>query len=154
MDADYMQDTRNASVEESPANLSPELTKHFRGLRLWVPLQVHGVAPFRAALSEKLRLAQYFRSRLREIEGFEVGPEPDLSIVTYRYVPRSGDPDAFNRRLVEHLHADGRIFVSSTMLDGRFMLRLAAVCFRSHREDVDTAIDVLAGTARRLETDI
>ena len=151
--ADYMQDTLGAVEEVSPANLSPELTKHFRGLRLWLPLQALGLAPFRAALSEKMRLARYFHERMQSVNGFEVGPEPDLSVVTYRYVPKRGDVDAFNERLVEALHKDGRIFISTTRLDGRFTLRMAAVCFRTHCADVDAAVDVLTETAKRLEAE-
>src|SRR6185436_17699783 len=45
--ANYMQDTSQSNEEPSPADLSPELTKHFRGLRLWLPLKLHGVKPFR-----------------------------------------------------------------------------------------------------------
>lgn len=149
--ADYMQDTFDAVEEMSPANLSPELTKHFRGLRLWLPLQVLGLAPFRAALSEKIHLARYFWEELRRVEGFEVGPYPDLSVVIYRYVPRRGDPDAFNERLAQALQRDGRVFLSSTRIRGRFVLRMAAVGFRTHRDDIDQALAVLRETARRLE---
>jgi len=151
MDADYMQDTRSADHQHSPADLSPELTKHFRGLRLWLPLQVHGVGTFRAALSEKLHLARYFHRRITEVDGFEAGPEPDLSVVTFRYLPASGDADDFNRTLVSRLQQDGRIFLSSTQVDGRFTLRLAAVCFRSHREHVDAVIEILRSMASDLE---
>jgi len=151
-DAFYMLDAGGEHDEISPANLSPELTKHFRGLRLWLPLQVHGVAPLRAALTEKLRLAQYFHARLGSVPGFEMGPEPELSVVTYRYVPRSGDVDAFNRELVAAVHRDGRVFVTSTVIDGRLTLRMAAVCFRTHRSDIDMAVEVLSELARRLDT--
>ena len=74
----------------SPAELSPELTKHFRGLRLWLPLKLHGVAPFRACLEEKLLLAKYFHREVQKL-GFVSDLEPELSVVTYRYVPESGD---------------------------------------------------------------
>ncbi|MDA1027687.1 MAG: aminotransferase class V-fold PLP-dependent enzyme [Bacteroidetes bacterium] len=140
--ADYMQDVIHVEAT-SPATVSPELTKHFRGLRMWLPLQIVGVEPFRAALEEKMLLARYFHAELSQMEGFEVGPAPDLSVVTYRYLPPSGDPDAFNERLIQAIHKDGRIFVSSTRLAGVFMLRMAIVCFRSHRADVETALVVL-----------
>jgi glutamate/tyrosine decarboxylase-like PLP-dependent enzyme len=149
--ADYMQDAATAQEEPSPADYSPELTKHFRGLRLWLPLKLLGVAPFRAALEEKLLLARYFHQRLSQVPGFEVGPSPDLSVVTYRYLPRRGDADDFNRRLVQAVQQDGRVFVSSTMVHGRFVLRLAIVVFRSHLAEVDQAIEILTETARRLE---
>jgi len=150
-DADYMQDAFSMEEEIDPAAVSPELTKHFRGLRLWLPLQVVGTAPFQAALSEKIQLARYFYEKIQSIDGFVVGPFPDLSIVVYRYVPRSGDADAFNRCLVETIQQEGRIFISSTRVDGKFVLRMAVGCFRTHLEDIDFALEVIRDTARRLE---
>ncbi|RMF63394.1 MAG: aminotransferase class V-fold PLP-dependent enzyme, partial [Calditrichaeota bacterium] len=96
----YLQDTLAAQDELSPADLSPELTKHFRGLRLWLPLKLLGLRPFRAALEEKILLARYFYEKLQAVKGFELGPFPDLSVVIYRYVPKRGDANAFNRKLV------------------------------------------------------
>jgi glutamate/tyrosine decarboxylase-like PLP-dependent enzyme len=149
--ANYMQDALSARDELSPADLSPELTKHFRGLRLWLPLLLHGLAPFRAALEEKLLLARYFHRRISEMPGFEVGPPPDLSVVTFRYRPAHGDSDLFNKKLVEAIHRDGRVFLSSTILDGRFTLRCAVVSFRAHLETIDLALDILDHEVRRLQ---
>ncbi len=149
--ANYMQDALSARDELSPADLSPELTKHFRGLRLWMPLLLHGLAPFRAALEEKMLLARYFHERLSERPGFEVGPYPDLSVVIFRYRPASGDADLFNRKLVEAIHRDGRVFLTSTILDGKFTLRLAVVSFRVHLETIDLALEILDQEVRRLE---
>ncbi|MDT8450267.1 MAG: pyridoxal-dependent decarboxylase, partial [Wenzhouxiangellaceae bacterium] len=143
--ADYLQDTLAAGEEVSPADLSPELTRHFRGLRMWLPLKVLGLAPFRAALEEKLLLARYFHQRMVESARFEAGPPPDLSVVTFRL---NGGDEA-NRALLEAIHGDGRIFLSSTRLDGRFTLRMAAVCHRTHKAEVDTMIDVLHELAGR-----
>jgi glutamate/tyrosine decarboxylase-like PLP-dependent enzyme len=149
---DYMQDALSADDELSPADLSPELTKHFRGLRLWLPLKVLGLAPFRDALSEKIQLARHFHEQLSTIEGYELGPEPELSVVTFRYRPKHGDPDAFNRRLVQEIHRDGRVFLSSTKIKDQFILRMAAVCFRTHKSDIDETLDVLAELPGRIQT--
>lgn len=140
--ANYMQDAFTAQDEVSPAEISPELTKHFRGLRLWLPLQLHGLGPFRACLEEKLLLAKYFHSEVQKI-GFESDLEPELSVVTYRYVPKSGDADEFNRQLLGKIIADGRIFVSSTMLNGKFTFRFACLSFRTHLKTVDTLLEFL-----------
>ena len=152
-DASYLQDKDVlASAEEvSPADLSPELTRPARALRLWLPLKLAGIAPFRAALEEKLLLARYFHEKMMLDDRFEVGPPPDLSIVTFRYVPSSGNPDAFNRTLIDAVQQDGRVFISSTMIDGRFTLRLAVLNLRTHLETVDLAIDILREKARQLE---
>jgi len=104
-----------------------------------------GLKPFRAALEEKLLLARYFYDEVKEL-GFETGPEPDLSIVTFRWAPRGPDAaraDEINRRIADALRADGRIFMSTTILDGKFTIRMAALGFRTHRRDIDLALRLL-----------
>ena len=71
--------------------------------------------------------------------------------MTYRYVPKKGDANAFNKRLVQEVQRDGRVFITSTMLDGRFTLRMAALCFRTHLERIDSALDVLRDKAQAIE---
>ncbi len=149
--ANYMQDAVAGSpAADSPADLSPELSKHFRGPRLWLPLLLYGVAPFRACLQEKLFLTRYFHERVRSM-GFEAGPEPELTVSTYRWVPEHGDPDAFNEALVRAIHRDGRIFVSSTRIGGSYFLRLAVLSFRTHLETIDLTLRVLGEKVAELE---
>jgi glutamate/tyrosine decarboxylase-like PLP-dependent enzyme len=147
--ANYMQDALSATEEPSPADLSPELTKHFRGLRMWLPLKLHGVKPFRACLQEKLLLARYFYEEIQKL-GFEVGPPPELSVVTYRFVPAKGNPNSFNKKLLKAVQHDGRVFISSTLLDGKFILRFACLSFRTHRSTVDTLLEVLKAEVRKM----
>ena len=150
--ANYMQDALNGAEELSPADISPELTKHFHGLRLWLPLKLIGVGPFRAGLEEKLLLARYFHEKIQTIDGFEVGAYPDLSVVTYRYIPKRGNADDFNERLVKAVQNDGRVFISSTMLDGKFTLRLAVLSFRTHLATIDLLLEILKEKVKLLNS--
>ena len=102
-----------------------------------------GIAAFRAAQAEKLALARYFHARLSEIDGFDPGPEPQLSVVAFRYVPKSGDADAFNERLMQHIQQEGRVMRSGTRIDRTYRLRCAILCFRTHIEHVDDAVDAV-----------
>jgi aromatic-L-amino-acid decarboxylase len=141
----YMQDTWADASEVSPADVSPELSRPFRALRMWLPLALLGTRPFRAALEEKLLLGRYFHRQIAQA-GFEVGPLPDLSVVTYRWAPPgTGTEEAnrVNKAIVEGARRDGRVFLSSTMLEGRFTLRMAALAFRTHRRTIDLAVQVL-----------
>lgn len=146
----YLRDMSPDQDWFSPANHSPELTRPFRGLRMWLPLHLFGIAPFRAAISEKIWLARYFHEEVSKVPAIEVGPYPDLSVVTFRARSEDGqDDNELNARLVRHIHEDGRIFVSSTTIDGVLWLRLAALCFRTHRRHVDLLIDIVrAGLAK------
>lgn len=149
--ATYLSDARESGGGFSASDLSVELSRPFRGPRLWLPLKLFGLAPFRAALEEKLLLARYFHARLSELPGWAVGPPPDLSVVTYRYLPERGEPDDFNRRLLQAVLADGRAVISSTVIGGAYTLRFAVLHYRSHLADVDEAIEVLVREAAHLE---
>lgn len=141
----YMQDAVRDPGEVSPAQVSPELSRHFRALRMWLPLLLLGTRPFEAALEEKLLLARYFHREVAAL-GFEVGPPPELSIVTYRWAPPGVSlerANEVNQTIIDGVRRDGRVFLSSTMLDGRFTLRLAALAFRTHRRTIDLALRVL-----------
>ncbi|PYQ62234.1 MAG: amino acid decarboxylase [Acidobacteria bacterium] len=142
---DTLRDTLREPGEISPADVSPELTKPFRALRMWLPLVLLGTKPFQAALDEKLLLARYFHREVQGL-GFEVGPPPDLSIATFRWAPPGVSRERANRlnqEIVDALRRDGRIFLSSTLLDGRFTLRMAALAFRTHRRTIDLALRLL-----------
>ena len=151
--ANYMQDVVQELSEPSPANLSPELTKHFRGMRLWLPLQMYGLKTFRAALSEKIWLTRYFYQEIQKL-GFEVGPYPELSVMIYRYVPKEGDANTFNNRLVQEVRADGRVFLSSTTIKGVFWLRLAVLAFRTHLSTIDLALTVIREKVAQLKAEL
>ncbi|MGI9295858.1 MAG: pyridoxal phosphate-dependent decarboxylase family protein [Pseudomonadales bacterium] len=147
----YMQDLKTDPREaRSACDVSPELTRPFRGLRLWLPLKLAGIAPFRAALEEKLLLAEYFYSRIRELDGFVTGPHPDLSIVTFRYRPKTGDADEFNRKLALALRDDGRVFLSTTTLDGKFILRMAVLAYNTHMDAVDRTLELIQEKTQEL----
>jgi len=153
--ANYMQDAMTDGIV-NPADVSPELTKHFRGLRLWLPLKLHGIEPFVACLEEKLVLTDYFRDKLVEL-GFKVGPKPDLS-VSYFWYPTTNDKsnqNKFNETLMDKIHQDGRVFLSSTVINDNFVIRMAILSFRTKKETIDKALTMikkcLISTKRNLD---
>ena len=147
--ASYMQDAEKISMEISPANLSPELTKHFRGMRMWLPLQLFGIAPFKAALEEKILLTRYFYREIQKL-GFEVGPFPDMSVMIFKYNPEHKEANAFNSELMQAIHRDGRVFFSSTTIEGNFWLRIAILSFRTHKHTVDLCLQMIKENLEKL----
>jgi glutamate/tyrosine decarboxylase-like PLP-dependent enzyme len=96
-------------------------------------------------------LARYFHARLSQLAGFDPGPPPELSVVAFRYRPKSGDPDAFNERLLTHVQQEGRVMLSGTRINSAFHLRCAILCFRTHIEHVDEAVEALERGVEALE---
>jgi len=136
--ANYMQDGEAEEAGRSPSNLSPELTRHFRGLRVWFSLQYHGISPFITCLEEKLQLVKYFREHLLKM-GFCLGPEPDLT-VSYFWYPFKDRTNELNKLLMQKIHDDGSVFLSSTIVNQRFVIRIAVLAFRTTQETIDRAL--------------
>lgn len=153
MKANYLQDTQ-VEIEDladfnevSPSDVSPELSRHFRGLRMWLPLQLYGEKVFQSALEEKILLARYFHERIQKL-GFETGPYPELSVTIFRYVPEEYKDDlekvnAFNRKLMQAVQQERKVFIASTTINGVNWLRLAVLSFRTHLYHIESLLTSL-----------
>jgi glutamate/tyrosine decarboxylase-like PLP-dependent enzyme len=142
VDGAYLQDLDADRPLPDYAELGPELTRDYRGLRIWLPLHLHGVGAFRQALDEKLDLAAWAFRQLSADPALELPWLPELSIVPFRL---RGDEstDRDNQRLLERVHATKRLYLSSTRIDGRQFLRLCIISHRTHRPDVEDAVDII-----------
>lgn len=121
---------------------SPELSRELRGLRVWLPMKMHGVGAFQRSLDEKLDLTQLFAAQLRTIPGVELIAEPVLTIVAFRWVLAGLDQDetdALNRRLLDAVNSRGRVMLMGVTLCGRFAIRACFLSFRTHREVLEHA---------------
>jgi aromatic-L-amino-acid decarboxylase len=140
----YLQDLAADAQIPNFAEYSAELSRDFRGLRVWFPLKLHGVAAFRDALDEKLDLAEHLYESLVEVPELELPWRPELSVVPFRL--RGADDDA-NRRFLDAINDSKRVFLSSTVIDGRFTLRACILSHRTHRDRVDECIDIVRRAA-------
>jgi aromatic-L-amino-acid decarboxylase len=145
-EAGYLQDLATEGEPLNFSDYSPELSRDFRGLRVWLPIKLHGLDAFRVALDEKLDLARLLFEALQELPALELPWEPELSIVAFR--ARAGD--AASRQLLEEINASRRVFLSSTVIEGRFFLRAAILSHRTHRDRVEEAVEIIRRAAERL----
>lgn len=128
--------------------ISPELSRDFRGLRVWLPLKLFGIEPFRAQLEEKLDLASWAAAELHEIEGIEVVAEPQLSIVAFRLLKAGADLDALNHELMARINARQRVMLTGAVVDSKFVIRICVVSHRTHRDRMEMCLeDIRAAVA-------
>jgi aromatic-L-amino-acid decarboxylase len=147
LEAAYMPEMQQTPDLVDFCELSPELSRDFRGLRVWLPLKMHGVPVFREALDEKLDLATWVRDELRAIEHLTVVAEPQLSILAFRLEPPGLDPpamDELNRKLLRRINDRQRVFLTATNLKGRFVIRICVLSFRTHLERMRQALEDIA----------
>jgi aromatic-L-amino-acid decarboxylase len=123
------------------ASLGPELSRPFRALSVWLPLQLHGVAPFREALDSSLDVAEHAYERLQGVRGIETTWKPDLSIVAFRF-----ENDDLGRKAWMAVNEDRQVHLSPTIIDDRFVLRFAVLNRRTTTDHINHAIDIIEKT--------
>ncbi len=124
--------------------VSPELSRDFRGLRVWLPVKMHGIGAFRRALDEKLDLAAWAADQLRTIPGLEIVAEPELSLLAFRVVrPGLSEAalDTLNRRIMEAVNARKRVYITHTVVRSQFLIRICVLSFRTHMDRMEMAME-------------
>ncbi len=129
------------------AALGPELSRPARGLRLWLPLHLHGTRRFEKALDERLDQTHRCFEAIRQLPAVRVVAPPDLSLFAIRLEPPDLPPEAwdgFNRRVLARVNQMGRVFLTGTTVDladgPAFCVRVCVLALRTTHEDVDNLI--------------
>jgi aromatic-L-amino-acid/L-tryptophan decarboxylase len=151
-EAEYLQDARGREEEINLWDYSPELTRPFRALKVWMSLQVFGADAFAAAIDRTMQLAEIAEAQLRRDPLWEITSRAKMAIVTFRYAPagwKSDRMDALNRTIAAHMQTEGFALVLSTELHGQTVLRLCTINPRTTEEDIANSIEVLGRCARK-----
>ncbi len=134
-------------------------SRGFRALKVWLALQHIGRAGYEASIAEDMRLSRRLADALRAHGDFEVLTQ-NLSITTFRYVPRelrgqAGDAavleqlNRLNQDLLSRVEKSGEAFLSNAVVDGKFVLRACIVNFNTSEEDVDALPAIVARQVAR-----
>lgn len=142
---EYMKDVEPGEGEVNFCDRGIDLSRRFRALKIWLPVQVHGLGWYRSMVRHTRHLARFAAARLAEA-GFEVASPPRLSLVGFRW-PGS---DERNLALTERIRDGGEMFLSTTRLRGRVVLRMCFVNYRTSEADVLRCVDTLEREARHL----
>ena len=150
--AAYLQDLPPTGELPNYSEYSAELSRDWRGLRVWFPLKLHGVAAFRNALDEKLDLAQLVTEAFEADPNVEVCWRPQLSTVAFRLAGSSAgvDDDDRQQEFLRRINTSKRVFLSSTRIHGRYVLRVCILSHRTHRDRIDECIEIVAKAAAEL----
>lgn len=142
--AEYMPMLQDDPELVDPCEVSPELSKPFRGLRVWLPLKLYGSAPFRNNLDEKLDLADWIANRLRAIDGLEILAEPQLSTLTFavRAAGFSAErAEELTHALQDAINRRRRVHLTGTQLGGRHAIRISILSFRTHADRMEACLE-------------
>ena len=127
-------------------------------------LKQYGVKKYVRLIDQNVHLAQYLAELIKESDDFELVTHLNLSVVCFRYVPddlknhefddiqqkKIGDYlNSLNRAIAEAMRKDGRVLLSSNVLDNKFVLRACIVNYRTTRQNIENILEIVRelGTA-------
>ena len=122
------------------------LGRRFRALKLWFVIRHYGIEGLRHHIRRHVELAQEFAQWVAGSRDFELAAPAPLNLVCFAH--RAGDE--FNRRLMELLNASGKLYITHTVLQGRFVLRFCVGQTHTELRHVEAAWRLIQETAQRL----
>jgi aromatic-L-amino-acid decarboxylase len=144
--ASYMPVFQEGGERIDFCEVSPELSRAWRGLRVWLPFKLYGVGAFRRALQEKRDLAVLAYERLRTEPDIEIAAPPELTLFAFRQRFPNASPEEENRRnqaLLERINASRRIMLTGTVVAGTYYCRLCVLHLRTHRARIEEALEII-----------
>jgi glutamate/tyrosine decarboxylase-like PLP-dependent enzyme len=126
----------------------PDLSRGFRALKVWFAFKTYGAAAIGASIAKTCHLAQTLARRVDAEPELERMAPVALNIVCFRF--RGPDTDRLNAEIVSALQNSGIAAPSTTVLDGRLVIRAAIVNHRTREEDVAVLVDEVLRLGRIL----
>jgi aromatic-L-amino-acid decarboxylase len=121
------------------------LGRRFRALKLWFIMRYYGREGLANILRAHVALAQELAAQVDADPRFERTAPTPFSVVCFRYQ----GSDEQNKRIEESVNATGEVFISGTVLRGRYTLRIAIGNGATERRHVQRAWELICEAADR-----
>ncbi len=121
------------------------LGRRFRALKLWFVIRYYGVEGLQHHIRRHVQLAQQFAGWVESSSDFELVTPAPLNLVCFAHCAG----DAFNRQLLDQLNRTGQVYLTHTVLDGRFTLRFCVGQTHTEELQVRKAWELIQELARK-----
>jgi aromatic-L-amino-acid decarboxylase len=129
------------------------LGRRFRALKLWYHLNIDGVDAIRVRLRRDLDNARWFAEQVAATPDWQVLAPVSLQTVCIRHQPPGVDGEALDRHTLAWVHAinqSGVAFMSPSILDDRWMVRVSIGVEATTREHVEALWELLQQQVRQV----
>lgn len=137
-------------------DLSPQLGRGFRALKLWWVIRSFGRSGLRERLDFAVELADWLRDRAAGHPDWQCPAPSRYPLVCLRYAPAAGSAerdgaavDELNARIVQEVNASGTAYVSHSVIREGYVIRVSLANIHTTREDVARLWDLLNRTAEK-----
>jgi len=132
-----------AAGPETISNYGMELSRGFKALKVWMSLKEHGIAKYAAMISQNIDQAFYLGEQVQQHQSLQLMAKVNMNIVCYRYNPGNLDDERLNylnKELLMRMQEQGVAAPSSTVLNGKYAIRVAITNHRTRLKHLDEMI--------------
>jgi aromatic-L-amino-acid decarboxylase len=129
------------------------LGRRFRALKLWTVIRMFGVEGLRNKIREHINIAAQLTEMISNENDFELLAPVVINVVCFRYKPVGTDEDqanALNEKLNHMLNDSGKVYLTHTVINGKYALRMVTGQTNVTFSHVEKAWDLIIKTARSL----
>jgi len=120
-----------------------QCSRGFRALKAWMCIKEHGVLKYGRLIQQNTDQARYLAELVDAAPELELAAPVPLNIVCFRFTANGFDEvalDDLNSELLMQLQESGIAVLSSTIINGKYVLRVAITNHRSRREDFELLV--------------
>ncbi|MCU1286665.1 MAG: putative aromatic amino acid decarboxylase [Acidobacteriales bacterium] len=122
------------------------LGRRFRALKLWFVIRHYGVEGLRFHIRQHVELTKWLASEIKNDDRFELSAPQSLNLVCFRLK----GTDEQNQQLMSALNKSGKMYLSHTKLNGKFVLRLCVGQTKTERHHVEQAWEMIKAEAEKI----
>ncbi len=146
---DILQDTIWGAGHPNLSDRGLQLSRSIRALKIWMSVQIFGMAAFRRAVSNGMELAHRIEEYIEESPVLEMLAPAVLGIACFRVNPANTDfgedvLEEINRTVLVRIFWEDRAFISSTLLHGTFALRMCVINYSTTWNDVRETLETIS----------
>ena len=129
------------------------LGRRFRALKLWSVIRTYGVEGLREKIRLHIELGKNLAEQIKAEPDFELLAPVPICVVCFRFIPAGYEEEqlnALNEKLNHTLNDSGKIYLSHTVLNGKYTLRMVTAQTNVTASHVGKAWELIKETARKL----
>ncbi len=149
---DYLK-TRTRGKVNDYRDWGVPLGRRFRALKLWSVIRMYGVEGLRDKVRLHIRIASELALNISHEPDFEILAPVVINVVCFRYKPASAteqEINSLNETLNHRLNDSGKIYLTHTIIEGKYTLRMVTGQTNVTMEHVTRAWELIKSTARNL----
>ena len=142
---EYLRGGSQDNDRDDLMNYNIQLSKDFKALKVWMTIKTYGVQKLKKAIINDINMAKYAYKLVVRSEKFEPIHKPELSIFCFQYVSQDNviSKDALNKKIIDLIEEDGRVFLSGTKIRNQNVLRINCINHRRTKKDIDFLFKIL-----------